>query len=81
MTGERVLASIRMKTGDQNFVFSVKTPFSEYILRMTDITHKHKFYAAVKCQEMLLLMRGTFSRYIRSVVVIVFFILFIGFLF
>ena len=33
MTGELVLNSTRMKTGDQNFVYTVKTSDAEYVLQ------------------------------------------------
>lgn len=43
MIGEVVLSSTRMATGDQNFVYAVKTPDTEYVLRMTNISHKKNF--------------------------------------
>jgi hypothetical protein len=48
MSGEQVLSAIRMATGDQNFLYAVKTSAAEYVLRMTDISHKHKFGAYSK---------------------------------
>jgi aminoglycoside phosphotransferase (APT) family kinase protein len=54
MTGEKVLSASRMVTGDQNFVFAVKTTDSEYVIRMTDDKHKFKFIAAIYWQKLLL---------------------------
>lgn len=54
MTGEQVLSASRMPTGDQNYVFAVKTSNSEYVIRMTDDKHKHKFIAAIYWQKLLL---------------------------
>lgn len=65
MTGERVLSAIRMATGDQNFVYAVKTSASEYVLRMTDITHKHKFEAAIAWQNMLLPLGVPLAEFIQ----------------
>ncbi|VEG92256.1 aminoglycoside phosphotransferase family protein [Legionella spiritensis] len=66
MTGERVLSLTRMATGDQNFVFAIHTAGSEYVLRMTDISHKHKFYAAMKWQKMLLPLGVPLAEFINS---------------
>lgn len=54
MTGEKVISASRMLTGDQNFVFAVKTTDSEYVIRMTDVSHKEKFIAAIYWQKKLL---------------------------
>ena len=43
MTKENVLVVKRMVTGDQNFVYAVKTVKADYVLRMTDANHKYKF--------------------------------------
>jgi hypothetical protein len=37
MTNEKVLSSIRMTTGDQYFVFAIKTANSDYVIRMTKV--------------------------------------------
>jgi hypothetical protein len=47
MTNEKILSAIRITTGDQYFVFSVKTTKSEYVIRMTDENHKKKFISAI----------------------------------
>ncbi|MDR3443328.1 MAG: phosphotransferase [Legionella sp.] len=66
MTGESVLSVTRMATGDQNFVYGVKTTASEYVLRMTDISYKHKFYAAIAWQKMLLPLGIPLAGFIKS---------------
>ncbi|WP_231865922.1 aminoglycoside phosphotransferase family protein [Legionella fallonii] len=55
-----------MATGEQNFVYAVKTPTAEYILRMTDISHKHKFHAAIAWQKMLLPLGVPLAEFIKS---------------
>lgn len=66
MTGELVLSALRLATGDQNFVYAVKTPVVEYVLRMTDISHKYKFHAAVAWQKMLLPLGVPVAEFITS---------------
>ena len=66
MTGERVLLTSRMATGDQNFVYSVKTAATEYILRMTDIHHKYKFQSAISWQKLLLPLGVPLAEFIQS---------------
>lgn len=66
MTGHQVLSITRMKTGDQNFVYAVKTDSAEYVIRMTTASHKNKFLAAVKWQKMLLPLRVPVAEFIQS---------------
>lgn len=66
MTGEQVLASTRMKTGDQNYVFAVKTSSAEYILRMTDFNHRYKFEAALGWQKILLPIGIPLAKFIKT---------------
>jgi hypothetical protein len=66
MTGEPVLSATRMATGDQNFVYAVKTSAAEYVLRMTDISHKHKFEAAIAWQKMLLPLGVPLAEFIKT---------------
>ncbi len=66
MIGEVVLSSTRMATGDQNFVYAVKTHDTEYVLRMTNISHKNKFYAAIAWQKMLLPLGVPLAEFIKS---------------
>ncbi|EHL32690.1 aminoglycoside phosphotransferase family protein [Legionella drancourtii] len=66
MTGEQVLSAMRMVTGEQNFVYAVRTPAAEYVLRMTDISHKHKFHAAIAWQKILLPLGVPLAEFIKS---------------
>ncbi|MBA3536478.1 MAG: aminoglycoside phosphotransferase family protein [Tatlockia sp.] len=66
MTGEDILSVLRMQTGDQNFVYAVKTSVAEYILRMTDRNNKHKFHAAIEWQKMLLPLGIPLAEFIKS---------------
>lgn len=66
MTGEQVLSVTRMATGDQNFVYAVKTTAAEYVLRLTDISHKHKFHAAIAWQKMLIPLGIPLAKFINS---------------
>ena len=66
MTSEQVVSASRMATGDQNFVFSVKTTSAEYVIRMTDINHKYKFQCATTWQKMLLPLGVPLAEFIKS---------------
>ena len=66
MMGELVLSSTRMATGDQNFVYAVKTSAAEYVLRMTDISHINKFIAAISWQKMLIPLGVPLAEFIKS---------------
>jgi fructosamine-3-kinase len=66
MTGEQVLSATRMATGDQNFVYAVKTSTAEYVLLMTDTSHIHKFHAAVAWQKMFLPLGIPLAEFINS---------------
>lgn len=66
MTNEKTLSSTRMTTGDQYFVFDVKTTFSNYVIRMTDVNHKKNFYSAIYWQEKLLPLGVPLAKFINS---------------
>ena len=51
LTNEKVLSSSRMTTGNQYFVFDIKTTHSDYVIRMTDNQHKNNFISAIYWQE------------------------------
>lgn len=66
MMGEKVLSSTRLTTGDQHFVFAVKTSKSEYVLRMTKEINKNYFISAQYWQEKLLPLGVPLAKFIRS---------------
>jgi hypothetical protein len=66
MTGENSLSTKRMATGDQHFVYEVKTAKSEYVIRMTDLTQKNKFIAAMYWQDKLLPLGIPLAKFIQS---------------
>jgi hypothetical protein len=66
MTSEIVVSAARMPTGDQNFVFAVKTHNAEYVIRMTDDAHKQKFIAAIYWQDKLLPMGVPLAEFIKT---------------
>jgi len=66
MTNEKVISSTRMTTGDQYFVFAVKTEKSEYVIRMTNSEHKDKFISAIYWQEKLIPLGIPLAKFIQS---------------
>ena len=66
MTDEAVKSVIRMATGDQNFVFGIKTTDDEYVIRMTDNEHKQKFIAAIYWQNKLLPLGVPLAEFIHT---------------
>lgn len=66
MTNEDVLSSTRLTTGDQYFVYAVKTVYSEYVIRMTTIDHKKKFESAIYWQSMLLPLGIPLAKFIQT---------------
>jgi fructosamine-3-kinase len=66
MTNEKVLSSIRMKTGEQYYVFDIKTTESEYVIRMTDLNHKNNFISAIYWQEKLIPLGVPLAKFMRS---------------
>lgn len=66
MTNEKVLSSIRLATGDQHFVFTVKTTSLEYVLRMTKKENKNYFISAIYWQEKLIPLGIPLAKFIRS---------------
>ena len=66
MTGEDILSSNRLPTGDQNFVFAVKTTDSEYVIRMTDSDLKQKFLAAIYWQKKLIPLGVPLAEFIKT---------------
>jgi len=65
MTHEKVLSSIRMTTGDQYFVFAVKTTNNEYVIRMANADFKKKFEAAIYWQEKLIPLGVPLAKFIK----------------
>ena len=65
MTGKHLLSIKRMATGEQNFVYSVKTSLEEYILRMTRPDLINKFHAAVVWQNLLLPLGVPLAEFIK----------------
>jgi hypothetical protein len=66
MTSEKTLSSMRMTTGDQYFVFAVKTINSEYVIRMTAANHKNKFNSAIYWQNKLLPLGIPLAKFIKT---------------
>jgi fructosamine-3-kinase len=66
MTGENVLSSKRMTTGDQHFVYEVKTEKTDYVIRMTNVSQKNKFISAIYWQEKLLPLGVPLAKFIKS---------------
>lgn len=66
MTGDEALVITRMSTGDQNFVYAIKTANADYVLRMTNSMHKHKFLAAIDWQKILLPLGIPLAQFISS---------------
>lgn len=66
MTNEKIISSTRMTTGDQYFVFAVKTEKSEYVIRMTNAEHKNKFSSAIYWQEKLIPLGIPLAKFIQS---------------
>jgi hypothetical protein len=66
MTEEEVLSVTRMTTGEQHFVYAIRTPETEYVLRLTDISKKHKFHSAVAWQKRLLPLGIPLAKFIKS---------------
>lgn len=65
MTNNKILSSVRLMTGDQHFVFAVKTSSAEYVLRMTTIEQKNKFISALYWQEKLLPLGVPLAKFIQ----------------
>ena len=66
MTNEEVMSSTRMTTGDQHFVFAIKTTNSEYVLRMTDLDRKSNFISGIYWQEKLIPLGIPLAKFIKS---------------
>lgn len=66
MVGKPAISATRMTTGDQYFVFAVKTADAEYVIRMTDIRQKAKFLSAIYWQEQLLPLGIPLAKFIDS---------------
>ncbi len=66
MTNEKVLSISRMKTGDQHFVFALKTSLSEYVLRMTTLEQKKSFISAIYWQEKFLPLGIPLAKFLIS---------------
>jgi len=66
MTNESVVSASRLTTGEQNFVFSVKTTISEYVIRMTYMQYKDKFSSALYWQNKLIPLGVPLARFIHT---------------
>lgn len=66
MTGEVVLSAQRLTTGDQYFVYAVKTINSDYVIRMADKSQREKFLHAIYWQEKLLPLGIPLAKFIQS---------------
>lgn len=66
MTGEHVLSSTRFTTGDQHFVFAIKTENKEFVLRMTNAKNKSHFISAIYWQEKLIPLGIPLAKFIQS---------------
>ncbi|MBA3660927.1 MAG: phosphotransferase [Gammaproteobacteria bacterium] len=66
MTAENILHTQRMTTGDQHFVYAVKTEKSDYVIRMTDTSQTDKFISATYWQEKLLPLGIPLAKFIKS---------------
>ena len=65
MIGGQVLSTSRMTTGDQFFVYAVKTTDSEYVIRMTDASRKNKFLAAIYWQQKFIPLGVPLAEFIK----------------
>jgi len=66
MTNEKIISSTRMTTGDQYFVFAIKTEESEYVIRITNVEHKNKFISAIYWQEKLIPLGIPLAKFIQT---------------
>lgn len=66
MTREKVLSAVRMTTGEQYFVFDIKTVDSEYVIRMTDMQRKNNFISGMYWQEKLIPLGVPLAQFIQS---------------
>lgn len=66
MTNEKVLSVSRMTTGDQYFVYAVKTINTEYVIRMTNKDHLKKFQSGIYWQKKLLPLNVPLAKFIDS---------------
>lgn len=66
MTNIDTLSSMRLKTGEQYFVYAVKTTQSDYVIRMTVPSLKHKFISGIYWQEKLIPLGIPLAKFIQS---------------
>ncbi|KTD45208.1 Phosphotransferase enzyme family protein [Legionella quinlivanii] len=66
LVNEKVFSSIRLATGDQHFVYAVKTLDAEYVLRMTKETNRKHFISAIYWQEKLIPLGVPLAKFISS---------------
>lgn len=66
MTNEKVISVTRMTTGDQYFVYALKTIDREFVIRMAHEQQKAKFYSAMYWQEKLLPLSIPLAKFIQS---------------
>lgn len=66
ITNEKTLSSMRMTTGEQYFVYAVKTVEFDYVIRMTFLKQRHKFISGIYWQEKLIPLDVPLAKFIQS---------------
>lgn len=66
MTGEQVISTSRMTTGDQYYVYAVNTPESEYVIRLTDVSQRKKFLSAIYWQNKFIPLGVPLAEFIKT---------------
>lgn len=66
MTQENVISATRFTTGDQFFVYAVKTENHEYVLRIASPNQKSKFIAGIDWQEKLIPLGIPLAKFIHT---------------
>ncbi len=66
MSGNKVLETKRLATGNQNHVYTVRTDAGEYVIRLTSAVHKEKFAGALYWQQKLLPVGVPLARFIAD---------------
>lgn len=62
---ENVIHAERMTTGNQNYVYALRTKTSDYVLRLTTAAYRQKFAAALYWQERLLPLGVPLAKFIH----------------
>ena len=66
LTGEGVLFTERLHTGNQNYVYAVQTNKSEYVIRLTTPENRRQFDAAIYWQNRLLPLGVPLARFVAQ---------------